>query len=60
LQNLKRKDQFEKYGTCGTIGDVRMDLTETWRLCGLASCDAEYDRKYWRSHSKKARQILLH
>jgi hypothetical protein len=40
FQNLKRKDQFEEYGTCGTVGDVRMDLTEIWRLCGLASCDA--------------------
>ena len=30
LQNLRRKDQYEAYGTCGTICDIRMELTETW------------------------------
>jgi len=29
VQNMKRKDQFADYDTCGTVGDVRMDLTET-------------------------------
>jgi hypothetical protein len=26
LQNLKRKDQFEEYGQCRTVGDIRLDL----------------------------------
>lgn len=60
LQNLKTKDQFEEYGTCGTVGDVKMDVIETLRLGGMDSTDTEYDRKYWRSYSKKARNILIH
>jgi len=60
LQNLKIKDQIEEHGTCGTVGDVRMDLIETLRLCGMDSSDAEYDRKYWSYHSKKSKKILIH
>jgi hypothetical protein len=57
LQNLKTKDQFDEYGQCRTVGDIKMDLKkygEHWIQVMQNSIGL-----YWRSLSKNARTILI-